>query len=94
MTIRKPYSGDPDYWEKLDEWKKAVKHYKEHDYVVLGKAEDGFWVTVRDYESYCTIANTAATEHTRESAFVKDMDSLPDGSWMYIYIQDGEVRAY
>ena len=62
------------------------------DYVVLGKAEDGFWCEIYDAEGYCTITQTAATTDTYDCALNKKMED-PGGSTTHVYIQDGEVRA-
>ena len=64
----------------------------ECDYVVLGKALDGFWCNVADAESYRTFTYTAASGDDDEPVLVKDMDDK-GGSTTYIYIANGEVRA-
>ena len=38
------------------------------DYVVLGKAEDGFWCEIYDAEGHCTITQTAATKDIHDVA--------------------------
>ena len=55
---------------------------EEGSFKVLGRAKDGFLMTVEDCEGLCTIVNDDWQKH----------DTDYGGSRLHIYIEDGEVR--